>query len=545
MTKKNINILIIDDNIDDQEICIRALNKSVEYNFNIITTDNSNYLFDTITKNNIHCIILDYLMPGLTGMDILSKVNGSRFKIPVIFLTGQGNQLLAAEAIREGAENYVVKAQVSNQLLDVVEDAIRKKGEEVELAPVTSRRIILIDDSEEDRELIKRLINKQLIYEYKIQEFQSGAEFFREAMQIEDASCILLDYSLPGSDGIYILNQIRQLHRFLPVILMTGQGSETIAVSAIKEGAQNYLVKSSMTTESLCNSINLAIDQAVYEHEIAEKNLKIQQQVKALSQLASDLKRTNHELESFTYIASHDLRSPLVNLKGFSVELSSSIDRARDLIEKHSDKLPPEDLEELNIELYELIPESIHYIINSAEKMDRLTDSILDLSRIGRRELKPEKLAADELVQDCLKAFEHQLDQYQIDVHCVNLPYLFADRVSLEQIFSNIIDNVVKYYDKDKKSEVKISSWDDSAFHYFSVQDNGIGIKEEDTEKVFQIFRRFGENKDIPGDGMGMPFVKKMVERHGGEIWLESKWQEGTTFFFTIPKEVNFDGKNV
>jgi len=251
----------------------------------------------------------------------------------------------------------------------------------------------------------------------------------------------------------------------------------------------------------------------------------------------ADLKQANDELSSFTYIVSHDLRAPLINLKGFAAELRSGIG----LIDSHLQKALTDQDAAQQADLLQAIqsdiPEALKFIDSSVVRMDQLTTAVLKLSRLGRRELNPELLNMETLVQTLLNSLAHQMKERQATVTIGPLPQVVADRMAMEQIMSNLLSNAVTYLRPGCPGEIEITGeagTDEITYH---IRDNGRGIAEEDRYKVFEPFRRAGK-QDMPGEGMGLAFVQALVRRHGGHIWYTSKVGEGTTFSFAIPTQV-------
>jgi signal transduction histidine kinase len=386
--------------------------------------------------------------------------------------------------------------------------------------------VLIVDDSPDDRESYVRMLKKVEGTVYRYIEAGEGAKAL-ELIAGRHPDCVLLDYSLPGANGINVLKQIRELEAFLPVIMFTGQGNEAVAVQAIKEGAQDYLVKSDVTPDLLNRTIASAIDHVDMERSLKEHQGHIRRQ-------AEELKFINEELETFTYIASHDMRSPLVSLKGFSCELTRSVGAVVSRFERLLPSLPEEDRAIVQKEICECMPKALHYIAGAADRLDRLSASILKLARVGRREIIFEPVDTREMVTQCLAALAHQIEKTHTTVNIGDMPTVIADRAFLEQIFGNLLDNALKYLDPARPGRLQVKGIHDDSQTEFIVTDNGRGIAEEDQHKVFEIFRRGGDVENIPGEGMGMPYVRAIVRRHHGNIWLESKPGEGTTFHFTI-----------
>jgi len=255
-----------------------------------------------------------------------------------------------------------------------------------------------------------------------------------------------------------------------------------------------------------------------------------------LQRYSAELERANEEVKNFAYIVSHDLRAPLVNLKGFAAELRSSlevIDPAMNSVLSHLDEAQRQ---EVMLALHEDIPEALGFIESSVTRMDHFIGAVLKLSRVGRRQLRPEPIDMNALVQEALQTVAHQLDEHQSKVTVAPLPVAVADRTSMEQIIGNILDNAVKYLDSDRPGEITITAERDGDETTFHIRDNGRGISEADMAKVFAPFRRAGK-QDIPGEGMGLTYVQTLVRRHGGRIWCESELGVGTTFSFTISND--------
>jgi signal transduction histidine kinase len=303
---------------------------------------------------------------------------------------------------------------------------------------------------------------------------------------------------------------------------MTGLDSdESIGVELVRHGAEDYVSKNSVTESSLHRSIRYAIERRSLDN-----------QVKQQSEI---LKEHNRELETFAYIASHDLRAPLINIKGFSSELKYSIDILVPLLEKISSKLNAEEKETVAKLLQESIPQALGFIQNSADKMNKLVAALLQYSRLGKRKLAYESIDINNLVQQCINTMQHQIKTSGAKITVDQLPTITADRLSLEQVFSNLLDNAVKYLDPGRPGEIHIGATQDKKGTTFSVTDNGVGITDDDLHKVFEIFRRGEAAVKVPGEGIGMPNSRAIIKRHDGDIWFKSVPGKGSTFFVNIP----------
>lgn len=240
-------------------------------------------------------------------------------------------------------------------------------------------------------------------------------------------------------------------------------------------------------------------------------------------------------METFTFIASHDLRAPLVNLKGFAGEMQLAIEKIMPILYAAEDKFTPEQWKTLHELLAADIPESLNFIMQSVDKMDALTTAVLDLSRIGKHEYRCEPVDTHAVVQRCLGTLAFEIAQNGISVSCEPLPVIDSDPLALEQVFSNLLDNAVKYLDPARPGKIEIAARQERPDVIFAIRDNGRGIAPEDSNKVFQIFRRARNSTDVRGMGMGMAFVQSTVRRLGGSIWFTSQVGQGTVFYIKLP----------
>ena len=253
-----------------------------------------------------------------------------------------------------------------------------------------------------------------------------------------------------------------------------------------------------------------------------------------LERYSVELAQSNEELRRFAYIVSHDLRAPLVNLKGFAAELASSLAAIQPALNSALPHVDEKHKAMVTDALGQDIPEALGFIEASVTRMDHFINALLKLSRLGRTELVRVAVSMDALVQDTLETLAHQIEQRHVRVTVGSLPEVAADRTSMEQIMGNILNNAVLYLEPGRPGQIEISGEHGEGETIFRVHDNGRGIAPEDMDKIFAPFRRAGR-QDVPGEGMGLAYVQTLVRRHGGRIWCESELGAGTTFTFTIP----------
>jgi PAS domain S-box-containing protein len=255
----------------------------------------------------------------------------------------------------------------------------------------------------------------------------------------------------------------------------------------------------------------------------------------------AEIEAANEEIKQFAYIVSHDLRAPLVNLRGFSAELRRALDGVLPLARQALTALPAADQRVAHDSIEEDIPEALGFIDSSVTRMDSFINAVLKLSRIGRRELVYRPLDPRPLVEEILRTLAHQQAAHDATVTVADLPQVTADRTALEQIFGNLLANALLYLVPGRPGRIDVGGTRGKTETTFWVRDNGRGIAAEDADKIFAPFRRAGK-QDVPGEGMGLSYVHTMVRQHGGLIWFESTPDVGTTFFFTLSSSLGDQG---
>ena len=268
------------------------------------------------------------------------------------------------------------------------------------------------------------------------------------------------------------------------------------------------------------------------QSDLAEVNRNLEGIVEAR---VGDLKLANEEIQRFAYIVSHDLRAPLVNVLGFTSELDALRGEMQAFV-REVEGVAPALVTAQRRELVEAdLPEALGFIRTSTNKMDRLINAILQLSREGRRTLKPEKIALAALVEAQGGTLAQQLAAKDAEIMVEDrLPDLVSDRLAVEQIFGNLIDNAVKYLAAGRAGRVMVRGRSEGRLNHYEVADNGRGIAAKDKERIFELFRRSGE-QDTQGEGIGLAYVRNLVRRLGGTIVVDSELGVGSTFTVTLP----------
>lgn len=250
--------------------------------------------------------------------------------------------------------------------------------------------------------------------------------------------------------------------------------------------------------------------------------------------LVSTLKLKNRELQDIVYSASHDLRSPLVNIEGFSNILETDCNQLMVLFTEQADG--QDRAEQIEPLLKEGIPESLGFITRSTKRMASLLDGLLQVSRVGSVEITNKTLDMDRIVAGVLAAMEHQINESNAAVTVDSLPGCIGDAHMMDHVLTNLVSNAVKYLDPGKKGKIRISGKVEDSMSIYCVQDNGIGISPAHQQKVFEIFHRLNPEGSVSGEGLGLTIVTRIMARLGGEIWLESEPGSGSKFFIALPK---------
>jgi PAS domain S-box-containing protein len=242
---------------------------------------------------------------------------------------------------------------------------------------------------------------------------------------------------------------------------------------------------------------------------------------------AGELAAKNKELETIVYVVSHDLRSPLLNVQGFG----NALMRACNELKEKLGTIHDSDVQRL---FATDIPRALRFIEAGIAKMDALLTGFLHFSRLGRVTLRIQPLSMNKLVADTVQALKFQAEEAGADVSFDNLPDCMGDLTLVGQVFTNLIDNAIKYRDSSRPCRVAITGRIEDGRAIYAIRDNGIGIAPEHQSKVFELFHRL-DPKGSQGDGLGLTIAQRILERQHGRIWLDSQAGDGTTFFVSLP----------
>jgi signal transduction histidine kinase len=259
-----------------------------------------------------------------------------------------------------------------------------------------------------------------------------------------------------------------------------------------------------------------------------------------VAERTEDLMQANQEIQRFAYIVTHDLRAPLVNIMGFTAELDASLKSLQAYVLNDGKPVSEEEIREARLAASEDLPEAIGFIRSSTKKMDGLINAILKISRDGRRQLKPEIVELQPMLETITNSVYHQISESDgsIDVD-IKATRLNTDRLSVEQILGNLFDNAIKYKHPQRPLTLAVRTAPEGRHMVrIEVEDNGRGIAEQDHERIFELFRRSGQ-QDQSGEGIGLAHVRSLARNLGGEITVQSRLGEGSTFVLRLPSDLS------
>lgn len=361
--------------------------------------------------------------------------------------------------------------------------------------------ICIIDDNPEDREVFRRYLLQDTRYRYQFYEEETGEEGLTLCRKIQP-DCILLDYKLPDIDGLEFLAGLADNSGSIPfaVIMLAGLGDESIALQAMKSGAQDYLVKDEMTPGNLFRAIHNAI-----ERTTMRRTLEKHQQ---------DLEQKNQEIQAFAYALAHDLRAPLRAITGFSQIVEEDYKNVLDADGRHY----------------------VENIVHACSQMDRLIEDLLNYTRIEHRAIRYKPVALGYMIPQIVESLAERINQTRaVILIAEDLPMVYGDSTLINQIFMNLIDNALVYRKPDIQIELSLTWMQEGDFVVVRLADNGIGIDAKHYEKIFSLFQRLHSDDLYPGTGIGLAIVKKASDLLGGQVWVESTLGVGSTFFVKLP----------
>ncbi len=339
------------------------------------------------------------------------------------------------------------------------------------------------------------------------------------ALITEKWDVIFADYMLRGFTGMDALVLSRELAADTPFIIVSGSIGEEIAVEAMRAGAHDYVMKDRLQRLPAAVARELREAKNRMQKRAAEKERdrqreEVAQKNEELAARAEQLYRSNRDLERFAFIAAHDLQEPLRNVRAFS----------QLIVRRYAPAENPD------------AREFASYVSEGVQRMEALIRGLLAYSRaIHNGGISLINVDTAKIVRLLLRQLSEQIADAGAEVTYGPLPSVIADELQLIAVLQNLLTNALKYRDAGRAPKIIISASEREKDTIFSVADNGIGIAPEYKDQIFVIFKRLHRASDIPGIGVGLALAKRLVQNHGGDIWVESEPGKGSTFHFTIP----------
>jgi signal transduction histidine kinase len=572
----NCVVLIVEDSAEDRATYRRYLESSNLLVCDIYDCELGEDALRLCEQYRPDIILLDYLLPDSTGIELLQEFTEQLETMPsVVMLTGEGNEVIAVEAMKLGAKDYVIKGQLNPENLEkLVANILTKQNVQSELRWQHQQRELRtsiafrISHTTELLEIIqvavqgaRVLLNCDRTLVYRLAADGSGT-IIAESVLSQWVSV----FGHRIEDTCFQGQESHQLDKYLQGHRMMLSDVETANLTpCYLEMLQQLQVKANLVVPILCRDISagaeprvwgllighhcktahawradeldlmdeialqmaIAIQQAelvsnlktciekqqATEVQLREYSVELEQSNLRLSQAARLLERRNEELNEFTHIVSHDLKAPLRGISNLSQWLTEDL----------QDQVPAENKEQLD------------QIKGQILRMDELINDLLQYSRVGQENVASKSVNLSKLLEEVIR-FLAPLPEFQIQLPS-NLPDLNTKEVLLKQVFSNLIGNSIKYHDK-ANGKIEVLVEDQDSFLQFTVIDNGPGIEPKHHRKIFGIFQKLAKSSDSKGTGVGLAIVKKIVEGQGGSIWVESQLGQGSAFLFTWPKRL-------
>ena len=484
-------------------------------------------------------LIVDYYLPGLRGDELCRRLrlNRETRHLPVLMFTADETHAAELRGLEAGADDYISKSADEDVLMARIRGLVRKGQEsrtiESDDGPlVRDIKVLVVDDSPTFREKVALELEGE---GYVCERADSGEECLKR-LGGEAFDCVVVDLVMPGMDGIEVCRRVANLRReggkFISVLMLTSREGKDDLTRALEAGADDFVGKSSdlavlkgrmrallrrnfyleenrRITDRL-RSRELEAARALVEKQAAQERARLADKLEATNR---DLEAANKELEAFCYSVSHDLRSPLRTIDGFSLAL----------LEDYGEKLDEEGRDCLN------------RVRAGCLRMAQLIDDLLGLSNVTRREFSSGKVDLSKTAAEVIRALRDGDRERSFAVGIQPGLTVRGDYGLLKVLLENLLGNAWKFTTKTPKPEIRFGFKKDRG-EYF-VEDNGAGFDMAYAKKLFGAFQRLHSQEEFPGTGIGLATVQRVVHRHGGRIRAEGAPGKGAAFYFTLSAE--------
>lgn len=519
-------VLVIDDSPTFREELKSVLESS---GFEVVTAGTGEEGLRVAVDVRPAVVVVDGVLPGIDGPTVIRRIRADAFlrSTPCILLTASEGRDSELSALDAGADAYVRKEDDTQVILARVTAVLRSAGASSAMASTSSllgpKRILTVDDSLTYLHEVAGQLREE---GYDVIPARSGEEAL-ELLTVQSVDCILLDLVMPGLSGHETCRRIKgsTAWRDIPLIMHTALQEQDAMIEGINAGADDYIAKSS-DLEVLCARVRAQLRRKQFEDEnrhIREQLLKKELEVVAANSarelaetrasFVEELQRKNSELEAFSYSVSHDLRAPLRSINGFG----------RLLLEDHAVRLDAQGKDYL------------HRVCDSAKRMGQLIDDLLSLSRVGRAELRRDRIDLSAITRDIAEELQARDSDRKVAFSIADHLAAEADSGLMRAVLENLLGNSWKFTAKIAGARIEVGTCLQKGCAAFFVRDNGAGFDMGYAENLFRPFQRLHSEADFPGTGIGLATVHRIIDRHGGRIWAESEVGRGAAFYFTIP----------
>lgn len=390
-------------------------------------------------------------------------------------------------------------------------------------------RVLLVEDNPTDVKLVKTMLKTASVDSCELFVVKTLADALKRLKQDKD-EVVLLDLGLPDSEGLNTLESVRSAFPSMPIVVYTALDDSQISVKAIREGAEDYLMKGQTNGPLILRVLRYAIERKAVEEDLRNSHRKLEAMVKErtvqleesnemLIKKSAEARRALQIKSEFLADMSHELRTPLNSIIGFSSGLATGV---------HG-------------KINEKQKKYVDYILSSGKHLLSIINDVLEIAKMeaSKAELSIVSVPVKKTLDDAILLVKETAYNKNISLSAEasgDIGHIYGDERKIKQILYNLISNAVKYNHKGGKAGVRARLV--GKFIEFEVWDTGIGIAPENLEKIFKTFARIKapDVEAVEGTGLGLVLSRKLVELHGGRLWAESKGSmRGTSFKFTLP----------